>query len=158
MIFILFTVRFIYISLVFSVSFLFPHYTLFPVICKHCGFFNYLLITYLGSIVLNVYFNSTICVDRMICRAAANHSPEIWDLVHILPNLASFNAQAYYCSSIKIVIKFKIQKKKRKLLYTVSKLLKEEILQCCDIYDEVIISESSFSFNWEQVEESMGNI
>lgn len=61
----------------FSFSSLFPHCSLFPIICMHFGFFNYLHITYLGSIVLNVYFNSTICFDRMICRAAASHSPEI---------------------------------------------------------------------------------
>lgn len=91
----------------FSFSFLFLHCSLFPIICMHFGFFNYLHITYLGSIVLNVYFNSTICFDRMICRAAVSHSPEIWNLVHKLPNLASFNSQVYCCSSITLVMKCK---------------------------------------------------
>jgi len=91
----------------FPFSSLFPHCSLFPIICMHFGFFNYFHITYLGSIVLNVYFNSTICFDRMICRAAASHSLEISNLVHKLPNLASFNSQAYCCSSIKVVMKCK---------------------------------------------------
>lgn len=89
------TVMFFYICFGFVVCWFFffflwfftPSLLTFSKYFMHFGFFNYLHITYLGSIVLNAYFNTTIWFDRMICSAAVSHSPEIWNLVLKLPNL-----------------------------------------------------------------------